>query len=166
MARRSKVGGGGKESEADLTPLIDVCFQLITFFVMLMTLAKDEAAQKIKLPVAASAQVLTDDQIPDSINVNVDSRGHLLGWGLDLDLSKSDAKGWTEFGKLIRKEGLLQKESQKARGVDWKKEGLSTTVIVRVDREVEYEIFRRVMDMCRAAGFSKFQLKAAEEEEA
>jgi biopolymer transport protein ExbD len=164
-----------KASEAtvriDMTPMIDIAFQLITFFVMLMTIAKDEAAQRIRLPIAASAAVLLDDQIPDSLSINVahvapappgPKRPTLLSWGLELDLSQPAS--WDYLAKQARNEANLQKLRQRERGSDWKKDGLSTTLIIRVDKEIDYSVFRRIMDVCREAGFTKFQLKASEEE--
>lgn len=146
--------------------MIDVAFQLITFFVMLMTIAKDEQAQKVRLPQAPSAAILEDDLIPDalSINVAVDAktkRPELRSWGVVLDLS-GDA-GWSQFRKLIRNEAAIAKG--KPANAEWKKKGLSTTLIIRVDWEVDYEVFRKVIEVCQQLGFNKFQLKAAEEEE-
>lgn len=175
MARR-KTGSDSSESVSpDMTPLIDVSFQLITFFVMLMTMAKDEAAQRITLPLAPSAEVLEDDQIPDALNLNiayVDPRdpynreatnksATLLQWGLALDVSTPNASGWGPLNQKIRIESDLQKRKQ---GPSWKEEGLTTTIIFRVDKEIDYWIFRRIMDMCRANQFKKFQLKARGEE--
>jgi biopolymer transport protein ExbD len=154
----------------NMTPLIDVTFLLITFFIMIMTIAKDEAAQRINLPVARMAPVLEDDQIPNSISINVaylEKQGkrapYLLGWGLEVNLETPG--GFDQFRKVIRNEGALQKQREISDGTYDKKEGLTTTVIVRVDEQVDYGIFRKVMQECRQAGFTKFQLKAAEKED-
>lgn len=175
MARKP-VSATSESVSPDLTPLIDVCFQLITFFVMLMTLAKDEAAQRITLPLAPTAEVLEDDQIPDSLNLNVayvnpndpwnpDSQGQrkatLLQWGLALDVSTQNSPGWNVLTQKIRTEAALQKQRQ---GPKWQQEGLTTTIIFRIDKEIEYWVFRRIMDICRANNFTKFQLKAREED--
>lgn len=147
----------------DMTPMIDICFQLITFFVMLMTLARDDAATQINLPVAMTAPVLEDDQNPNSISINVDKRSYLLGWGLQLNL-KEEA-GFAKLENLLKLQADIEKENKRRQGSDWRKEGLETTVIVRIDSAVDYSIFRRIMDICRSVGFTKFQLKAKEEEE-
>lgn len=169
MAKRRNTGGTG-EVKPDLTPMMDVVFQLITFFVMLMTLAKDEAAQRVRLPIARTAAILTDDQVPNSLNINVaypEVNGKrspvLLGWGVELDLSTP--KGIDDFNKLICNQAALDRQRETQGGTYDKAKGLQTTLIVRVDRDVDYAVFRQIVDLCRAAGFRIFQLKAVEEEE-
>ena len=170
MPRRKPPDPRDEAVKPNLTPLIDVVFQLITFFIMLMTIAKDDAAQRIHLPIAQTAAILDDDQIPDSINVNIawlerDGRRTpvLLGWGLELNLD--DPAGFERLRRLIATQADIEKRRQIAAGTYDPREGLSTTVIVRVDEEVDYGIFRQVMRICRENGFTKFQLKAADEEE-
>lgn len=158
MARRT-MATGSEDARPDMTPMIDITFLLITFFVMLSTIAKDELAQRINLPVAETAALLEDDRIPDSLNLNVDSRQYLLGWGLEINLNVES--GWETARKLIFNEAAIQKGTQ---GPSWRETGLTTTLILRVDRAADYGTFRRLMDLCREAGFSKFQLKAREED--
>jgi biopolymer transport protein ExbD len=148
----------------DLTAMMDLTFNIISFFVMVNTFSRDEAAQRINLPSSASAVVLEDERIPDSLNINIDKNSRLLCWGLELDLNTP--AGVAQFTRLLQNEANLQKTRQTQRGSDWKKEGLSTTLVMRVDANVDYSVFRKVMDVCRQAGFKKFQLKAAGKEEA
>ena len=167
MPGRRKSAAGEDSVQPDMTPLIDVCFQLITFFVMIMTIAKDEAAQLVNLPDARSAAVLEDDQIPDSLNINVaylNQKPMLLSWGLELDLNQESS--WAQLAKQIKGEAAIQKREQQQRGAYSKKDGLSTTIIMRVDSDTDYSVFVRIMDVCREAGFRKFQLKAKEREDA
>lgn len=151
----------------DMTSMMDLTFNIISFFVMLATLAKDDAAQKIRLPAATSAPVLKDDLIPDSLSLNVamlDSglgkRPTLLNWGLQLDLTVEES--WTRLESLLRNNAAILKETQKRAGGDPKAGGLSTTMIVRIDGDADYAIFRRLMEVCRKTGFQKFQFKAKE----
>lgn len=141
--------------------MMDLTFNIISFFVMINTFAQEDAGQQIRLPVSTSAAILEEERIPDSLNLNVDRRGYLLNWGLEIDLKRPE--GFEVARRHIQNEAALQRERERLRGVDWKKEGLSTTLILRIDKSVDYQIFRKLMDICRAAGFKKFQLKATEE---
>lgn len=146
----------------DLTPLMDLTFNIISFFVMINTFAQDDATQRIRLPVSTSAAVLEEERIPDSLYLNIDAGGVLLGWGLSIDLHRP--AGFDQLNRLLKNEAAIQKDRQRQQGKDWKTEGLTTTLVLRIDRDVDYAIFRKVMDACREAGFRKFQLKALEEE--
>ena len=46
------------KAEPNLTPLLDVVFQLITFFMLLINFSNDNYDLRIKLPVAGSARPL------------------------------------------------------------------------------------------------------------
>ena len=161
MARRRKGDSGTEESIApDMTPLIDVCFQLITFFVMIMTIAKDEQAEKIRLPVAQTPALIEEEGIPDSININVNKDARCMSWGLEIDLNTE--AGWALLDKRLAIESAISRRSGDPAKI--KEEGLPTTLILRIDYDVDYEIFRKVMDACRKAKFTKYQLKAKERE--
>lgn len=143
----------------DMTPMMDVCFQLIIFFVLLMTVAKDENAQRVKLPLAKTPPIIEDEQVPNSININVDPDARLWGWGEILDL-RSPA-GVQRFRQLMRLQSDALKERQKReKQSDWRVHGLETTVIVRVSEDVEFDVFRKIMEIAREMGFNRFQLKA------
>lgn len=143
--------------DLNLTSLVDVVFQMIAFFVMLMAVAKDETAQRVNLPIASSAPVLKDDNIPDSINISVDKRSYLLGWGREINLKLPN--GMEEVKKLIENQARLLKEKVRRQGGNPKKTGLPTTVIMRFDEAVDYGYFREILDFCNKAGFTKYMLK-------
>lgn len=49
----------------DMTPMIDVCFQLIIFFMLSLRLFQPEGDFNVNMPVAApSAQMMSPDQLP------------------------------------------------------------------------------------------------------
>jgi biopolymer transport protein ExbD len=61
----------------NMTPMIDVVFQLIIFFLLSSHLAKQESQLPLPLPTAASGQELDDGERP-RITVNVLSDGTLV----------------------------------------------------------------------------------------
>src|SRR5512135_438911 len=67
-------------AEPNLTPLLDVVFQLITFFMLVINFTAENYDQRIHLPVAGSARPVEDTQraSEDRIVLNVDRDGHLL----------------------------------------------------------------------------------------
>jgi biopolymer transport protein ExbD len=153
------------EFKPDMTPMMDVCFQLIIFFVLIMTIAKDEDAQKVKLPLALEPPIVEDEQLPRSININIISPAELLGWGQTLDLRSPE--GMRKLRDLMRLEAKILEEEQArhaAPPVGGSK--LDATVVVRVSEDVEYEVFQNVIALCQEVGFQRFQLKARPKEDA
>lgn len=61
----------------DMTPMIDIVFQLIIFFLVSSHLAKQEAQLKLPLPLAASGEEPIDSDLP-RLTVNVERDGSLL----------------------------------------------------------------------------------------
>ena len=55
------------EAGVDLTPLIDVVFLLIIFFLVSSHLAKQEGQLELPLPEAESGSQLTDDGSPRAV---------------------------------------------------------------------------------------------------
>ena len=49
------------KAEPNLTPLLDVVFQLITFFMLVINFSSENYDQRVRLPVADSARPVEDD---------------------------------------------------------------------------------------------------------
>ena len=50
------------QAEPNLTPLLDVVFQLITFFMLVINFSNDNYDQRVRLPVAGSARPVEDGE--------------------------------------------------------------------------------------------------------
>ena len=151
------------EFKPDMTPMMDVCFQLIIFFVLIMTIAKDEDAQRVKLPMALEPPVVEDEQLPRSVNVNIIAPAQLLGWGRTIDL-QTDV-GRKQFRDLMRLEAKILSDEQIEHTESGPGSRLDATVVVRVSEDVDYEVFQSVVALCQEVGFQRFQLKARPEEQ-
>src|SRR5215510_10060323 len=68
------------KAEPNLTPLLDVVFQLITFFMLVINFSNDNYDQRVRLPVAGTARPVEEGEkvAEDRLVLNVDTRGHLL----------------------------------------------------------------------------------------
>jgi len=54
--------GSEIKAEPNLTPLLDVVFQLITFFMLVVNFSTENYDQRVRLPVAESARPVEDSQ--------------------------------------------------------------------------------------------------------
>ncbi|MBY0396656.1 MAG: biopolymer transporter ExbD [Thermoleophilia bacterium] len=143
------------KAEPNLTPLLDVVFQLITFFMLLINFSKDNYDARVKLPVAGTARPVDDGTKADDdrLVLNIDPRGNLLWGGQALPTSKATAQ--------IKREADLVKLNLRAGGIKYDAaKGLPTTVVLRADRDTPFSSFYSLVSACQANGFYKFSLKA------
>src|SRR5215207_2884053 len=69
------------KAEPNLTPLLDVVFQLITFFMLVINFSNENYDQRVRLPVAGSARPIEEGEksaLEDRLVLNIDRQGHLL----------------------------------------------------------------------------------------
>lgn len=143
------------KAEPNLTPLLDVVFQLITFFMLVINFSSDNYDQRIRLPVAASARPVDDDRqvIEDRLVLNIDKRGHLLIGG--------EAQPLHQAIQTIKHQADLVKLNLKATGAKRDPSGtLPTTIIFRADKDAVFSDLISLIRACQQNGFRKFALKA------
>jgi biopolymer transport protein ExbD len=136
----------------NLTPLLDVVLQLITFFMMLIHFgARLEGASKaIRLPLAPAA-LPGSDLAFDRLVVVMDAQGRLLVDGHALD-EAATAIWWANQAKTRR--AGLETLGEVAAAAD----ELPTVVIFRADRAASYGAVRRMLTTAQDKGFAHFSL--------
>ena len=142
-------------AEPNLTPLLDVVFQLITFFMLVINFTAENYDQRVHLPVAGSARPVEDTQrvSEDRFVLNVDRDGHLLVGG--------QAQVLNEAIQTIKHQADLVKLNLKASGLKYEPgSGLPTTIIFRADKDATFSSVMNLINACQTAGFRKFALKA------
>jgi biopolymer transport protein ExbD len=119
----------------NMTPMIDVVFLLIIFFLVSSHLARQETQLELDLPDAASGQRSTEDEVRRVV-VNV--------------LAEEEAEGRVQVGgkSLAPDElaALIGFESRQARQKEEKLE-----VRIRSDRRVPYRVIEPIMIACARA---------------
>ena len=148
----------GMKAEPNLTPLLDVVFQLITFFMLVINFSNENYDVTIKLPVAGSARPIDDAAKAageDRLVLNVDSHGQLLFNGKILSAG--------EAAQQIKFEADLARLNQRTLSGGKKPDpaaGLPTRVVIRADRAAEFGPIYSLITSCQANGYRKFDLKA------
>jgi biopolymer transport protein ExbD len=148
MAYRNRSRAEGT-FQLNLTPLLDVVLQLITFFMMLIHFGTkiEGAAASIKLPTAPSA-LPSGDLGLDRLVVSVDAKGRLVAEGERLDESSSGA--WWSDQARKRRAGLGS--------IGRREDELPTVVVVRADKAVSFGSVRNLLATAQQQGFAKFTL--------
>lgn len=85
MKVRHNKGGGDDKVELQMTPMIDIVFQLLVFFIMTFKIVSQEGDFNIKMPLAAPAAGAPDElQLPPmKIRLRADGGGMLAGMSLN-----------------------------------------------------------------------------------
>ena len=136
----------------NLTALLDVVLQLITFFMMLVHFGTrlEGATKAVRLPLAPAALPGTELTF-DRMYVAMNSQGQLLVKGHALDDAVA-AAFWATEAKTRR--AGLETLGEGATADD----ELPTVVILRADRAASYGAVRRALADAQDKGFAHFSL--------
>ena len=128
-------------SKLNLTPMIDVVFQLLIFFLVATKFEEQERQFPVILPEASEAMPLIAR--PKELFVNVDRNGRLVVGGQQLDRT-----------------GLLTAFQQAAANNPGQQ-----TVVIRADKRCAWEHVVGVMDLCNKAEIRDYRVTTAEASE-
>ncbi|MEX1026069.1 MAG: biopolymer transporter ExbD [Planctomycetota bacterium] len=122
-----------EETSADLTPLIDVVFQLLIFFLLATTFADPERELELELPTAESGERL--DEEPEELVLEVLEDGSV------------------HYGRQKLSPGQLAAllEDAAARNP-------ATSITIRGHRGARHEAIVAVLDACGVAGLSRLAI--------
>ena len=134
-----KLSQGRVLAALSLTPLIDVVFLLLIFFLVASRLSQEDRELPIPLPSAANAMPMTVE--PQELIVNIDQRGEIV-----VNNQVLDQDG---FERLLRQSLADNPVGQ--------------NVIIRADRRVTLQAPVDVMDICLRQGASYSLSIAAED---
>lgn len=117
-----------------LTPLVDVVFLLLIFFLVASRFAQEDRTLPVELPSASAAVPMTER--PREITVNIDAEGNV-----DIEGRPTDA---TELQAILARAVASNPVGQ--------------TVIIRADRRASLQAFVEVADLCRQTGVANYPL--------
>jgi len=142
-------------AEPNLTPILDLVFQLITFFMLVISFKSAQLDMNLKLPVVASARPVDTDGPQDLLVFNLNADGQLTVYGAPKNIDSYIA-GEAHASYLVAR----QKNSDLEPGDE-----LPTTIVIRADRATPFRLLNRVIKACQDNGFRKFSLKAMNKED-
>lgn len=147
-------GGGGESVNPDMTPMLDMVFQLITFFMLVLNFKAASLDLELKLPVVGSARPVETGGASDLLILNINQKGELKIFG---DI-KEDIEGY------IATEAEASRMAARRRHRDFKDtDDLPTIVVVRADQATPFKLINRVIKACQDHGFRNFAMKAMNE---
>jgi biopolymer transport protein ExbD len=120
------------EDGINMTPMIDVVFQLLIFFLVASHLSQQETQLELALPVAAHSEKEPEDPGP-RVTINVPSEGDLLLGAQKVDLTQLAARLAAEKKKL----------------------GDGVEIRIRADRAAPYRAIEPILRKCAETGLWK-----------
>lgn len=128
-----------KGLKLNITPLIDVTFLLIVFFVMSSKLIQDEVSMEMLLPREASGETIVDDET-EKIVVNIENADSIYLGAKKVTLDEL-------------RERLTREKARATR---------ETSVRIRANRDVPYGAVEPILVLCAKVGFSDVSFAVVE----
>ncbi|MHC4662395.1 MAG: ExbD/TolR family protein [Planctomycetota bacterium] len=150
---KSKRADAAHKNELNMTPMIDVVFLLLIFFMIVSELATLDA-EDIRIPPAKNA---VRDTAPDKdlVVVNIRKAGGVGEPGeIRIRGRKYDALTLREY---------LREEARLAGWDDIRRRTSNLKVLIRADSECRYEAVQTVLDSCQLNGIYKTQIAGGSE---
>ena len=143
MAKKMKFD---TSAEADMTPMIDMTFQLIAFFMVLINFAEDNQDQRIKLPGSVLAKP-PEGAMESPLTLQMTKQGTVIFAADEIPLAG--------LGKFLDIEVQLLRRANKSPG--------NANVIIRADSTAPTGTVQELIKLCQDKQFEKFSLRAKQE---
>ncbi|MDO4630617.1 MAG: biopolymer transporter ExbD [Planctomycetia bacterium] len=151
MARRRRSGDG---PESDMTPMIDMVFQLLIFFMILINFADADQNARVKLPENDIVKP-PEQPVPDAVTLQIAAQEkkrneYSVLIGAEEFLGEKDLK---------RLKAALDKEVKFVK-TEKKKTAKDMTIILRVHKDTPIGFVNKVIHTCQEADLENFALRA------
>lgn len=134
--------------EIDMTPMIDICFQLLTFFVFILSFEGADQDARIMLPASELAKPPEkSEEVPITLQVTKD--GHILGGGQEFPSAEA-AKSLLNVEKTV----LEQRGKSVA----------DANIIIRAHKDAKTGDVQKLIKTAQEVQFVKFSLRAKDKE--
>jgi biopolymer transport protein ExbD len=128
----------------NLTPMIDVVFQMIIFFVCTVQLEQEAISEWIRLPDSPNGPMVAEAKDPRTITIEVDEAGKIFIARTRL----SEARLKKVLTKTVAEYGAA---------------GPSIPIRIRADAAAHHTDVKRVLDACTSAGLYKISFVATKD---
>lgn len=130
--------------EGDMTPMIDMAFQLIAFFMLVINFSDTEQDQRIHLP---ASELANPPKVPyaEPLTIHLTEQGQFI-FGGDLLPGIEDL-----HRALLRETQIIARHTDKKLG--------DVTVIIRADENARTGEVQQIIGKCQELKFERFALR-------
>ena len=145
--------------EMDMTPMIDVVFQLIIFFILITDMSQSDL-EELRLPIAQNA--IEDKPDPKVVRpvINILPDGTMITKRRKLYTPEAD--DMKEVERFLADQArLMPKELDREVKIELPRNPL----LIRADKNSEFKYIQRIMEVCGKKGIQIWKLQLADSEE-
>ncbi len=133
----------GSFAEGDMTPMIDMTFQLIAFFMVLINFTEADQNERIHLPMSELAKP-ADVPFKSPLTLQLTKESTVLFNGQEFPLARLQPE-------LRREKNILKRTGQ---------DPSKSTIIIRADADAESGAVQDLIKLSQESGFEKFAIRA------
>jgi biopolymer transport protein ExbD len=136
-----------KTLDIDMTPMIDMTFQLIAFFMILINFDASEQDERIQLP---SSQLAKPPEAPleAPITIQLTKKGEVIVGGQPYANPEA-------IRPILNNERYVLESQDRSAG--------SATIVIRAHKDAKTGVVQNLIKVCQQAEFEKFTLRAKED---
>ncbi len=147
-------------TEPDMTPMIDIVFQLLTFFMIAINFENTKADERVKLPKDSLAKppvIKPEHELVLNFGYQRGTTGVRIKPVPEIFYNER----YVEVRQIMPD---LEQEKRVMERLHGKEIIKDVTVLIRADSEVPTGLVQELIKKCQEAGFTKFSLRATSEE--
>lgn len=133
-------------AEMDMTPMIDMTFQLLAFFMIIINFSESDQNDKIKLPKSVLAKP-PDKPLDHPITLHLQESGNVIYGTEEFTIPALPTY-------LRREKAVLQSENRKVS---------EANIIIRADKKTKTGKVQELIKVCQENQFERFSLRAMEQ---
>jgi biopolymer transport protein ExbD len=144
----------GLKAEPNLTPMLDMVFQLVTFFMLVINFKTNQIDTQMDLPVVGSARPVKADGLL-LLMVNINKNGQFTVFNKPF----SDPQMEQYIFSQAANDRLAARRTNASFDEN---DDLPTTVVIRADRNTPFEKLRHALELCQANHYRNFVFRTAQ----
>lgn len=136
-------------AEPDMTPMIDIVFQLLAFFMFTINLSSNETDQRVTLPASELAKP-PDAPYDHPLTIHLTDKGEYIYAGAALaNLAELRSA-------LLREKQIIERYAvEKLEDV---------TIVIRADEDAQTGLVQEIIQLCQELQFERFALRGKQSE--
>ncbi|MGD0656031.1 MAG: biopolymer transporter ExbD [Thermoguttaceae bacterium] len=138
------------KAEPNLTPILDMVFQLITFFMLVINFKSASLDLSLRLPIVGSARPVDTKGMEDLLILNITQDGKLIVYGISKDIESYIA------GEALATVNWAHRSNPDLKFGD----ELPSMVVIRADEATPFKLLNLVIKACQDNGYRRFALMA------